>query len=97
MIITKEWIHANKTINGSWSRKQVVALGVDWPPTKGWQRRLVGTEITEAQQYSFEHKGAIPNRYNHLPSHQPVSDINWLSDRITALENQLAELEVLVR
>ena len=27
---------------GSWSRKQLAAWGVSWPPPKGWRRKLNG-------------------------------------------------------
>lgn len=34
------------SINGGWSRDQLQALGVDWPPAKGWRRSLTGTLVS---------------------------------------------------
>jgi len=39
---TREEILAAKTSNGGpgWTRKQLEAWGVSWPPVKGWKSRL---------------------------------------------------------
>jgi hypothetical protein len=56
MIVTKEWINNNKTINNGFTKKQLSVLGVDWPPKKGWVRQCIGMEITDKQKIEFENK-----------------------------------------
>ena len=34
------------TTRGGYTRKQLDALGVPWPPTKGWKRKVVGRRIS---------------------------------------------------
>lgn len=53
MKLTEEMILAGQTGNGGWNRAQLAALGIDWPPHKGWKRRLIGTEISEQQYQRF--------------------------------------------
>ena len=51
--LTSQLIHANRTPAGAWTRAQVEALGVKWPPRHGWIYRLHGKEITEDQWRQF--------------------------------------------
>lgn len=37
---TPEEIEAAKTANGGWTREQLAAWGVSWPPPKGWRKAL---------------------------------------------------------
>lgn len=53
MKVTKEFIMNNRTRNGAWTRAQVQALGIKWPPRHGWHNKLIGTEITEEQASQF--------------------------------------------
>jgi hypothetical protein len=54
MLITKDWINEHKTKNGAWTKKQIESLGLVWPPSKGWPKSLVGTEITAEAAERFE-------------------------------------------
>lgn len=56
--VTAGWIHAHKTKNGAWTRAQLAALGVNWPPKHGWIGRVIGMEITEAQRVAFVQESA---------------------------------------
>lgn len=40
-------LHALATNGCGFSRKQVEAFGISYPPKKGWVTRLIGTEISE--------------------------------------------------
>ena len=31
--------------NGGYSRRQLAAVGVQWPPEKGWKKTLVGKKV----------------------------------------------------
>jgi len=54
MIVTKEYLNKNKTSKGGWTKKQINALGIDWPPTKGWKKRAIGHVMTEEKARAFE-------------------------------------------
>lgn len=54
MIVTSEYLNKNKTAKGGWSKKQLGALGITWPPTKGWKRKVIGSVITAEKARDFE-------------------------------------------
>lgn len=54
IILTKELIIAARTTNGGLTKKQLAAIGVPWPPPKGWQESKIGTMITEEQLKRFQ-------------------------------------------
>lgn len=45
MILTKEILNQGRSINGSWSRKQLASLGVSWPLESGWKEFIVGKDF----------------------------------------------------
>ena len=56
MQVTRSYIMANRTNRGAWTRSQIEALGVEWPPRQGWIDRIVGTEISAEAARRFEAK-----------------------------------------
>ena len=58
MKVSAKWIHAHHTSRGAWTRRQLAAIGVSWPPARGWMWRAEGMEITEAQRQTFEAESA---------------------------------------
>lgn len=54
MKITDEWVRANATRNGGYTRKQLELIGVDWPPIAGWKKEISGREIDEAVAAELE-------------------------------------------
>lgn len=56
MFITREWLFSHQTEAGSWTRDQLEAVGVKWPPAQGWIERIVGCQINEVTQRRFELK-----------------------------------------
>jgi predicted GIY-YIG superfamily endonuclease len=54
MIITKEWLDAHKTGSGAYTRKQLHALGQSWPPSRKWQKNVIGLEIPISVKQDFE-------------------------------------------
>ena len=85
-IVSKEWIHSNKTSKGAWNAKQLSCLGVDWPASTGWIKRAVGMEITEDMKKRFEQLAAYKSREKDRA----------LEKRILRLENTVAELKSLL-
>ncbi len=60
--ITDQLIESGRSKSGGWNRKQLSVLGIDWPPTKGWKRRIVGKEINCEQAQKFlDLKGQYAN------------------------------------
>ena len=51
--VTRDWIHRHKTERGGFTKAQVQALGVDYPPKKGWVSELCGEYITQDQAKAF--------------------------------------------
>lgn len=40
---------------GGYNRKQLAAIGVEWPPQKGWLKDLIGKEIESSSYQAFLH------------------------------------------
>ena len=53
-IITKKWINDNRTVKGAFTKKQIQALHIEWPPVKGWINEVCGSLITLVQKEAFE-------------------------------------------
>lgn len=43
----------HRTPKGGWLKVQLEALGVSWPPSKGWARGAVGMNLTDKQFLQF--------------------------------------------
>lgn len=56
--VTKDFIEKHRTRAGGWTRAQLTCIGVQWPPTHGWQDRAAGTVITDEQAADFIKFGA---------------------------------------
>ena len=53
-LVTKEWIEMFRTPNGGYTKRQLDALGLAWPPLAGWTRAIVDTPISDTQRRLFE-------------------------------------------
>lgn len=56
MIVTKRYLLQHRTDKGAWTRAQIEALGISWPPAKGWQDEVIGNVLTEEKRVEFEAK-----------------------------------------
>ena len=54
MKVTKQFILDNRTERGAWTRAQIELLGIKWPPTKGWQQRVIGKELNNDEVDQFK-------------------------------------------
>ena len=54
MIITESWLRGNMNGGIGVTAKQLRALGLSWPPQKGWLKGILGKDITEKQKTAFE-------------------------------------------
>ena|SRR6185312_10551025 len=48
--VTKRWVGEQ----GAWTAAMLKALGIEWPPFKGWVGALEGVEITQQQKAEVE-------------------------------------------
>ena len=56
MIVTRDYIMLHRTEAGSWTRPQLKALGVTWPPNAGWVERSIGSDLSDKNKWIFESK-----------------------------------------
>ena len=54
MIITDEWLINNRTHAGSYNKKQLNILDIEWPPQKGWKDKVIGKELCEEKVKEFK-------------------------------------------
>jgi predicted oxidoreductase len=52
--VTRRWIEAFRTEKGGWTRSQLEAIGVEWPPIHGWKDRAEGRQISLEARALFE-------------------------------------------
>lgn len=55
-MITKIWLDEFASGEGGYTRDQLDAIGISWPPKTGWKWRVIGYEISEADKHRFEMK-----------------------------------------
>lgn len=55
IILTRQMIKDAQMPNGGYSRSQLDAIGVEWPPAKGWIEESIGKRITKKQYDDFNH------------------------------------------
>lgn len=67
-VITREWMDRFSSFNRGWTRRQLEALGVAWPPIHGWRRRLEGKKISEFQRQEFEQNVRQPTLADGTPA-----------------------------
>lgn len=52
--VSKAWINEHCTARGAWTCNQIQALGLKWPPHRGWKDRVHGNMITNEARAAFE-------------------------------------------
>jgi hypothetical protein len=70
--MTTEMIRSQRSSNGGWSRRQLDAIGVEWPPKKGWLDAAAGP-VTEGQWDAFQRcaEDDAPKRPNTISTYNP--------------------------
>jgi hypothetical protein len=48
-VLLNELLIDNAGKNGGYSRRQLAAVGIEWPPTKGWKKELVGKIVSSEE------------------------------------------------
>lgn len=52
--ITKNWLNEHQTNGGGYTRGQLEALSLPWPPPAKWKREVTGRRITATSKVVFE-------------------------------------------
>lgn len=53
VIVTDELLKRARSEKGGYTRAQLAAVGVKWPPKKGWPKLVLGKQITDEQASAF--------------------------------------------
>lgn len=53
IVLTKDIIEAARTPNGGFTKSQLSAIGIGWPPPENWIDEMVGTMISSSQLTAF--------------------------------------------
>ena len=87
-LITNEYLLEHTTKMGAYTSSQMTALGLTWPPKRGWKNKLIGTYLTFDQASIFEkaeYKKKLPKSLSLI--------LNKL-DKLT--DQQLTEISIAV-
>lgn len=57
-IVTLKILTENRSARGGYTKDQLAALGVSWPPKKGWLKKMIGMEISQDELDRFSLKPA---------------------------------------
>ena len=53
MKLTRELLMRHRTPKGAWTKTQMLAIGLTWPPKPGWREGVVGKRLTDQQFHQF--------------------------------------------
>ena len=73
MVITEEYIYRHRTKRGAWTKAQILALGLEWPTTKGWIKSVIGKELSTDSAKKFERSST---RYAKRTTPASVADLS---------------------
>ena len=52
--ITEAWLIEHQSKTSAWTADQLAAIGIEWPPPRGWKHRVIGKPIIDQQKTRFE-------------------------------------------
>jgi hypothetical protein len=52
--ITDAWLMQHQSKRAAWTADQLAAIGISWPPPRGWKWGVIGKTITDQQKARFE-------------------------------------------
>lgn len=52
--LTEGDLRAGASERGGFNREQLAAIGVEWPPARGWLKELVGTQLPALSLSAFQ-------------------------------------------
>ena len=54
VVLTRELIESARTPNGGFTKSQLAAIGIAWPPPLDWIEQKIGEKITQTQLDQFK-------------------------------------------
>lgn len=60
-LLTEEEIEAGRSAKGGWTRQQLAAWGVPWPPPAGWRAKLTGASNSKPRQIDDDDAALRPD------------------------------------
>lgn len=54
VVLTRELIESARTPNGGFTKSQLAAIGIAWPPPQDWIEQKIGERITKTQLDQFK-------------------------------------------
>jgi hypothetical protein len=98
VILTDELIRAAASHSGGYNAAQLKVLGIQWPPTSGWKKRLIGTTCTRDKYAKFLALGGVSVSAEIIPVDDQDAQIVPLSPatlaHVTAYPSLMVPLEV---
>jgi hypothetical protein len=82
MTITLDWLNRHRTDRNGFTMAQVQALGLTWPPRKGWLRQQVGREISEIAAVAFEIGRTVTATSHLYPEERATYQAFWTAFKI---------------
>lgn len=77
MTITRQWIMGGRSRGGGWTRIQLDAIGVPWPPQRGWIDRVCGRHLSADRQRTFETGRISTLSRRTAPSHRRARPVPY--------------------
>ena len=74
MIVTDELLAAGASKRGGLSRQQLALLGVDWPPSSGWKKSIIGRSIPDERAAEFIR---LARRDIEPKAEKKLQPVNW--------------------
>ena len=89
IVLTREIIEAARTPNGGFTKNQLAAIGIEWPPSQTWIEEKVGTLISPTQLEAFnriEYVAKTTHGFNHSTGSKTYKDVAFNSDDCRKME-----------
>jgi hypothetical protein len=74
VLVTREYIMKHRTKRGAWTRVQILALGIEWPPQQGWIDEVCGQTLSPESAIEFETGKEIAAKKDKAKSKPRIDD-----------------------
>ena len=91
--VTRAWIHGNKTKKGGFTKAQILALGIKYPPESGWINDIDGELISNESARLFEDGKNQFSEIKSMKLKKIISSLNSLSQQdLLMVEQNIKQL-----
>lgn len=92
--ITKMWLKDHATKGCGFTKAQIEALGVSYPPKAGWIDEIVGTWITDEQAINYENLRRKKSKKENIVKQIDNNAIDVLRKIIKSKSHLFTDLEL---